>query len=224
MSSIPDILQVGSSLHQSPLPHARPSHGTIATFPEYKIAVLLLQNYESVVDPLCRVLHLPSVRSMLKSFYWQLNQARSPPPGEAALLLSLFALSAFFYQGSVGSQVPQGGEDSLQLSKAFATSALDVLDHSRRATSGTLEDVQAYILMMFVIFHFDGFSARGRLLLTTAISLARDLGLHRLDSEAGDLDGRTSSARVLIDREVKRRVFWFLASTDWYWCPDAVRQ
>ncbi|TVY83734.1 putative transcription factor lepB [Lachnellula suecica] len=157
-------------------------------------------------------MHIPTTRAMMKTFYLRLNQGESVLPGQAALLLSIFALAAYFYPSSDNSEVTTSEQDSVHLSKLLSKSALDVLDHSRRNTSGTLEDIQAYMLMSFTIFHLDGFSARGRMMTTAAIAISRDLILHRLDDVAV---GKQTSIADLVDREVKRRVFWMLASSDW---------
>jgi hypothetical protein len=191
------------------------------TIPSYKVAFLLLQSYESVVGHVCRVVHVPTLRSLMKTFYLQLNRSEPIEPGQAALLLSVFAVAVFFYPSSENSEVATSRQDSLHLCKIFSKGALDLLDNSRRNTSGTLEDVQAYILMSFLSFHLDGFSARGRLLSMTAAASARDLRLHRLDADAEFNPEQDISARVLVVREVKRRVFWYIAATDWWGSPLA---
>ena len=189
---------------------------TIVTFPVYRIADLLFQSYESNVVHLCRILHIPTVRSLIKTFYLRINQSESVLPGQAALLLSIFAIAAYFYQPSDSSEVANTKHDAIHLSKVLSRGALDVLDYSRRNTSGTLEDVQASILMSYVTYHLDGFSTRGRLLSTAATSIARELRLHRLDADNESSDAENEpSHRVFIEREVKRRVFWHIASTDW---------
>jgi len=186
---------------------------TAISLPTYSIAVQLLQNYESNVRPLCHILHMPTVRSQMRTFYLGIAQGDSIIHGQAALLLSLFALSAYFYQPSDTSELATTKQEAIQLSKILSGNALDVLDHSRRNTSGTLEDIQAYIHMAFVSYHLDGFSARGRMLTTTAIGIARELRLHQLDA---DPPNDETNIRCLIDREIQRRVFWHVALTDWY--------
>ena len=160
-------------------------------------------------------MHIPTIRSLINATYLRINQRETVLPGQAALLLSIFALAAFFYHPCDDSEVASTERDAIRLSKFWSKCALDVLDHSRRNTSGSLEDIQAYIIMSLAIHHLDGFSTRGRLLTTTATSLARDLRLHRLDAENESPAEKQTSARDLIDREVKRRVFWYIASTDW---------
>ncbi|KAF8847308.1 hypothetical protein BDZ45DRAFT_699308 [Acephala macrosclerotiorum] len=190
--------------------------GTVVEFPVYKIATLLLESYESNFDHLCCILYTPSVQSLTKTVYLRLNQNKSVLPGQAALLLSIFALSAYFYQPFDVSEVAATKRDAIHLSKYLSRGALDVLDYSRRNALGTLEDVQASILMSYVSYHLDGFSARGRLLSTAAVSMARELRLHRLDADnESSTTSDQSSIRDMIDRELKRRVFWHVVSTDW---------
>lgn len=174
----------------------------------------LFHCYEIYVDHISRILHIPTVRALIKTAYLRLNQGKPVPPGQAALLLSIFALSTIFYQTSEQSEVATSEEEAMDLAKQMGKGALDVLDYARRSTSGTLEDIQAYILMSHVTFHFDGFSARGRLLSATAAAIATDLCLHKLD--ANHSVTQDLSIRDMIDREVKRRVFWYITSSDWY--------
>lgn len=187
----------------------------VIVFPPYKVAALLFDNFESDVDHVCRILHNPSIWSLMKTSYLQISQSEPILASQAALLLSIFALSAFFYPPSDNSEVVTTERDAVHLSKFWSKGALDVLDYSQRSTSGTLEDAQAYILMSYVAYHLDGFSARGRLLTTVAASITRDLRLHRLDADKESSIERGTNLHGLIDLEVKRRVFWHIVATDW---------
>jgi hypothetical protein len=184
----------------------------IVAFPLYRVANLLRQNYEANVDSMCKIVHIPSLRSRMESFYLTL-EGGAVDLKQAALFLSLFALSAFFCSSSPESDVARNGEETVKLSRALGTSALDVLDRCRRTTSGSLEEVQAYMLMTFVVWQQDGFSARGRSYLATAASIARDIGLHRIDDGPESDTGLTH--RIKVSREMKRRVFWYMTSADW---------
>jgi hypothetical protein len=59
-----------------------------------------------------------------------------------------------------------------------------------------------------------GLSKKYWLLHITSITLARDLSIHVLDHPA-----RPKSKNV-IENEVKRRIWWFLATTDWFVHPN----
>lgn len=160
----------------------------------------------------------------MKTFYLRINQSQSVLPGQAALLLSIFAIATYFYQPFESSEIATSKRDSINLYKILSQGALDVLEYSYRNSPGTLEDVQAYILTSFVAYHLDSLSTKGRLLLATAASIARELRLHRLDA-GGELAvaENEASVRILIDREVRRRVFWHIASTDWYAVTPCLR-
>ncbi|KAI1463571.1 uncharacterized protein F4812DRAFT_453515 [Daldinia caldariorum] len=192
-----------------------PLGNIIITFPTYREAALLFQNFESNIDQMCRILHIPTTKSLIKTTYMKLGQGEAVPLGQAGLLLSIFALSGFFYRCSENSEIATSEQEAVHISKVIGKAALDVLDYSRRNTSGTLEDVQAYIFMSLVSFHLDGFSARGRLLSATAAAIARDLRLHRLDAADERPAKEETSVRDLIDREVRRRVFWHITAEDW---------
>lgn len=163
---------------------------------------------------MCPILNFLTARSLIKSLYTRISQRQPVLSGQAALLLSIFALSAFFHHPIGNIEQVTSIDDATFLSKYWSRGALDVLEHSRRNTSGTLEDVQALIIMSYVTYHLDGFSTRYRHLFSLAISMARDLGLHRLDA---DEDHPTKQGlHFLVDREVKRRVYWHLIASDWY--------
>jgi hypothetical protein len=152
---------------------------------------------------------------MIDSFYLCLHQNQPAPVEQAALLLAVFSFSAFFYPPSYQSEVVQQKHEPAMLSKALGGSALDALDHCRRASSGTLEEIQAYLFMSYLAYHHDGFSARGRSYLAVAVAMARDIGLHRTDATGSSEFGYELTAHERFDREMKRRVFWYLVTADW---------
>ncbi|KAJ3579146.1 hypothetical protein NPX13_g1426 [Xylaria arbuscula] len=187
----------------------------IIMLPLYETAVILYNYFEDNLSHMCPILNFLTIRSLIKSIYTRISQKQPILPSPAALLLSSFALSAFFHHPIGNIQQVTSIEDATILSKYWSRGALDALEHSRRNTSGTLEDVQALIIMSYVMYHLDGFSARYRHLSSTAISMARDLGLHRLDADQGLPTNQNPNLQVLIDREVKRRVYWHLIASDW---------
>lgn len=180
-------------------------------FPPFHVANLLFDNFEKTIDHVCYVLHNPTLQTLIRTAYLRIHQNEVFPPGQAALLLSVFSLSAFFYPVTAKSEVATTILEATHLSKIWATAALDMLNSSQHQTSGSLEDVQAYIIMSFVTYHVDGFSARNRYIAAMAASMAKDLGLHRLDANAPD----PLNVSALINERVKRRVFWHIVSTDW---------
>jgi hypothetical protein len=206
--TLPDILKSSGQNQEKQL------LCSVIRLPQFSKATLLLQTYETTVVSICPIVHMPTIRLLLRTTYLRLSDPALISPGSVAVLLSIFALGAFFSEPSPSSEVTTTEAESFALSKAFSRHALDLLDHSRRTSSGALEDVQAYVLVSLALSYIDGFSARSRMLFSSAISMARDLRLHRLDECEASTDISTD-ARLFIENEVKRRVFWYLASEDW---------
>lgn len=207
--------EIRTSFSSGVLPNTNQTNGIVVLFPTFKAANLLFRSFESHLDQMCSIVHIPTTRILVRTLCLKLSQGEPVPHGQVALLLSIFALSAFFYQPSENSEVAATEQDAVSLSKALCKGALDVLDQSRRNSSESLEDIQAYIIMSLIIFHLDGLSTRGRLMLTTAASIARILRLNRLDAEADNPSRCEPDVCTSIDREVKRRVFWHIATEDW---------
>lgn len=185
-------------------------------FPSYRVAVLLLDSYERSVEHICHVLHLPSTRAMMRTAYLRLGRQETVAPGQAAILLAVFAFSVYFYESSPASEVATREADAVALCRHWSKGAMDVLDYSQRHSAGSLEDVQACIIMSYVTYYLEGMSKKGRMLMASAISIARDLRLNRLDAEDGASGGKEDERGVVVGREVKRRIFWHLVTTDWY--------
>ena len=61
--------------------------------------------------------------------------------------------------------------------------------------------------------HIEGFSPKARHIVYASVTAAKDLGMHRTDDPT--FATPEESQAEIIDREMRRRVWWHLASTDW---------
>ena len=77
------------------------------------------------------------------------------------------------------------------------------------------------ICLLIMVGHNIGESDRISVLLACGVRIAQCLGLHRLGAEPSFSNAVTSAAieRCLIDREVSKRVWWFLIRQDWLQIP-----
>lgn len=86
----------------------------------------------------------------------------------------------------------------------------------------SIYSVQAICLLIY-IGHNSGQSDRISVLLASASRIAQCLGIHRLGSETplGILkcDDSDTKSKLLIDREVSKRAWWFLVRQDWLQIP-----
>ena len=188
--------------------------GRCISLPSQTEATALFENYATQVDYIYRILHLPTVRTRLEELYASLARGDEVDPGTVALFLSIFANSAYFWtpRGCIGhlfSSVREATRGALLWSKT----ALDVMNHLDRTMSGGIEDVQARMILVLLVYNFEGISTVTRCLHASALMIARSLHLHRTDCSKHEKE--TNFKESIIETEVKRRVWWHLTTTDW---------
>lgn len=172
--------------------------------------------YQKHIEYLHHVTYGPRTLAVLIDVYDKLEAGDSPAPGYVALLTSIFASTAAL-QLAIGAWKDLLGIPSHHVKQAcynWAKATFDCLDTSTRMGSYGLEDLQALVTVFFLMYSLEGFSSRSRTGIGLAISIAKDLGLHRLDCPPA-ASRRALSLSEKVDLEIKRRVWWHLAATDW---------
>jgi hypothetical protein len=173
-------------------------------------ALCLLERYAEYITFLHHVVHIPSVRLLLDDGYKKLSLGHNVAPGHIALLLSIFASTAYTLEASTADPLFLNQANATNCAISWTKAALDTLDNSRRNLQGSVEDVQATILLSFIIFNLEGFSLRFRTLSCSALIMARDLSLHRIDADS------CAKKESSVQLEIKRRIWWLMVSTDWW--------
>lgn len=174
--------------------------------------------YLEYIDNLQHVIYESHIRTMIDDIYSKLNDAEQLVAGQLALLLAILASATAIYQYfPPDAPLELSNSDSSQASLVWTKAALDLLGTSQRTSEGRVEDIQATILLSFLLYHLEGFSARTRSLFASSMSMARELSLHKIDapgSQSSDLLVHTDPVSL----EMKRRIFWHVAATDWLVC------
>ncbi|KAI1429034.1 hypothetical protein F5Y12DRAFT_589262 [Xylaria sp. FL1777] len=173
-------------------------------------ALLLLRDFCENPYHLLPIIYEPSARSLIDTFYTQVEQDHEGDPTAAALILSIASTSASFFSSSSTHKIFASTEDADQASAAWRQSALAILDDSQFSTQGSLERCQARAIIAYIVSNVEGCSVRYRYLHSSSMAIARDMSLHLIDSPA-----MTDKSDDLPTREIKRRLWWHLASTDW---------
>ena len=176
----------------------------------------LVDAYIEQVDPMQHVIHVPSLRRNLQQLYMRLEEGKQIEPNETVLLLSILATIASYWSPQ-DSRSPGNSFDNVadatKVGYYWIRTTLDVLEHVKRTATPTVETVQSCLLLVFLIYHMEGFSPKVRAIVAAAISSAKDLGLHKIDSRVN------TPAKALykdeVSKEICRRVWWHLACTDW---------
>ncbi|KKY36954.1 hypothetical protein UCDDA912_g03048 [Diaporthe ampelina] len=174
-------------------------------------ALALFKEYLDNTDfHIVNLIHYPTAQTMIHNLYTQLRQGDKVSLASVAFVLSFCAASAFFWD----QEFPSGfnflsEENAAARSHAWRAAAFDLLDQSQRAALNSLDSIHASLILADLIYNMEGTSSRFRYIQSGARAAAHEMGLHLIDLP-GHEDGDTS-----LYREMKRRAWWYLASTDW---------
>lgn len=181
------------------------------SLPTQEIVTACLDLFETHLDGIQAVMHLPSVRDMVAQMYINHSAGLSLSSGAVALVLAICAsMGAWELEWDF---LFPGSPSAMRVSSFITQEALSALEHARVSSQISIEAVQATILLTFQFCHFEGLSPHTRLLHTSAFTMARELGLHRIDALGSERSDPTQAN--MVELEVSRKVWWHLASTDW---------
>lgn len=177
-------------------------------------AKVLVSGYIQDLSYIQHVLHPPSLQTTIDETYLQIGGQTPVQSGHLILLLSILACATHIWD-------PREEDDDqhrLFVSSAQAhaqtplwiRSAYAVLNAAQHCAAPTLETIQGIIILSFIISNLEGVSMRYRSLISTGLLLARELGLHRIDSPSN------THVATPLRVEMSRRVWWYLVATDWY--------
>ncbi|OBR05627.1 C6 zinc finger protein [Colletotrichum higginsianum IMI 349063] len=178
-------------------------------------ALALLRAFVENPFHLLPIIRLPAAHAVVDAFYAALARNRDPNPAHAALILGIAASSAFFdLDGGSGAPPFASAEDATRTALVWLRSALQLLDNFSRGASGAgcLEEVQARCVLANLVYNMEGCSARFRFLHGCSLAAAREIGLHVVDGASSKQNPTADDAAT---REIKRRVWWHIAATDW---------
>ena len=184
----------------------------LSLLPSRKQAIFLFEFYVKNIIPFCYIIHVPTVDCMLNTVYTRLENNQQPQHNHVALLSTIIALGAYFAPPSSRSHF--NGTEAKHFSYQWIFVAQRALLAANYISEPTLETLQSIILIAQHLLLNTGPMATSRTLMASALIGAQHLSLHRLDSPANK-KLRESTQVDWIDIEVKRRIWWHLASTEW---------
>lgn len=208
---IREITKTTTYIYQNPSVPSLPTElAKCIWLPLYEESKVLVEKYLRDITYIHHVIHSPSLRSLVHGLYKDLDQQIPLRPGQVALLLSVIATTTYWWSIRDDSTLFSSVAETNAQSALWVTALLDILDYSRRATSGSLEDIQAMIIGSFVLCNLEGTSLRYFDMVSTATMMARQLSLHRIDDPHCILAPPDSA-----QAEIGRRVWWYLVALDW---------
>ncbi|CAG8254828.1 unnamed protein product [Penicillium salamii] len=208
------ICEARSALSSSQVAHPDSPRKKCLWLPRHEEAKIITDKYISELTHLHHVVHVPSLRTMIDDLYDGLKGSKPIKVGQISLLMSVLATTTTFWTErdmhyGIFSSVKEANSQSTQWMKL----ATEVLEYSRYKHLESLEDVQAMVILIFVTTNLVGIASQARHMVSTAISVARELSMHRVDhpNNTGFDVPPPTSARA----EIYRRVWWYLVATDW---------
>lgn len=184
--------------------------------PTHSEGLLVFERFKQYVSHYHHITYMPTLESQIKGVYKALAEGQQPDIAHVTLLLTVVATVLYFTKFLDDDFFPDTQSDDRE--KTFVLcfrSALDLLDHARRALTVSLELIQSAIILLFLDFNLEGLTQRVRGLLVQAISVARELGMHRLDCLASRGGEHPQTLELMVATEMQRRMWWHLVATDW---------
>ncbi|KAI7000126.1 hypothetical protein KC360_g751 [Hortaea werneckii] len=143
-----------------------------------------------------------------------MDAGKMPQWSSAALILAITAsIAGYWGLGEAHHSFFASPNEAMAVAMYWTKCALDLMDYAWRTSTPDFETIQTSIVLVFLLYHLEGFSPKLRHIHGTAIMKARDIGLHITDSAQAKRPEETREQ--IIDAEMRRRVWWHLASTDW---------
>lgn len=158
------------------------------------------------------LIHHDTCQSMIRKLYESLKTGNplQHQLAYASLVLAIAATSAFLYHPESGIHgMFDTPEHAARISMQWMKAALELVDLSQYEAPPCTEAVQARVVLANLLYSIEGCSSRYRFTHHNSVLLGRELGLHLLDSP------RTTQQYSVTEQEVKRRLWWYIVSTDW---------
>lgn len=174
--------------------------------PERQEAQKVVDKYICDVSFIHHVIHGPSVRRLVDNVYDTIDLGGPAPMGSIALLLAIFAnATCVWTTQDLSRNVFCSVSEAHWQAPVWQKAGLDVVDHIQQTPHVSLESAQALAILCYLIVNLEGVSAKFRALFSRAITMARELGLHCIDSPR-QLLGATAGFGI-VEAEVGRRVW-----------------
>lgn len=207
-----ELEDVAKTLRSAQHTQARRLH-----IPPLDLAMAALNIYSEHLDAAQHVMHVDSARESFDLVYSQIELEQTPSPGRVALILAVCSTIGFYQHAGfqLGALIISDHDVAAQVSMRWAREALAAIEQTRVAVESTgLEALQAAMILVFLFYHLEGLTFRTRMLHASCIAMARDLGLHKTDASVRQ---PTETLQAdLVEKEVRRKMWWHVACTDWW--------
>lgn len=178
------------------------------TLPSKATAELLFNHYANNLNWVYHIIHVPTTRQQLLGIYASLEACRKPTSSHLALVATTLAVAVYFRSKLLETAaVSEQEKGSCMKWSLLAQRALSEANH---LTSPSLESLQATIIMTQFLPNY----GQNTSFTATLTHTAHMLQLHKVDS-VRNRKLREETGYDAVELEVKRRIWWYIAGTDW---------
>lgn len=172
----------------------------------------ILDKYFSDVNDVHHIIHVPTLRNTVEQIYDAMDRNTPINIGVMVLVLSICCASTCAWSLKDDARLLYvSAQEAHSQARSWLKACLDAMDHAQRAAQISLECVQGITILFFVLCNMEGLSRTAKALHTRAITMARDLSLHRIDAR-GNMQANIMKTPAI---EASRRVWWLLVAIDW---------
>jgi hypothetical protein len=178
------------------------------TLPSKVTAELLFNHYAKNLNWVYHIIHVPTTRQQLLGIYASLEACRKPNCSHLALAATILAVAVYFR-----SNLPEAAavrEQEKGSCTKWSLLAQRALAEANHLTSPSLESLQTTIIMTQFLPNY----GQNTSFTATLTHTAHMLQIHRVDSVRNH-KLREETGYDAVELEVKRRIWWYIAGTDW---------
>ncbi|KAL4971698.1 hypothetical protein BDW66DRAFT_164909 [Aspergillus desertorum] len=182
-----------------------------------QVRAMMLYHQDSIAW-IHNLVHLPTFREQCERLFVSLTESQGL---WLALYYAMLAVTLYHMDPSLLHELDI--HSPCGLAELCYRKSMDSLNEADYMNNHSLFSLQAICLLIYV-GHNIGQSDRISVLLAGAVRIAQCLCLHRLGPDTGKGtvaagESQQTMQRRLIDREVSKRVWWFLVRQDWLQIP-----
>ncbi|EED21190.1 conserved hypothetical protein [Talaromyces stipitatus ATCC 10500] len=183
----------------------------IQKLPGIQLAWMLFDYYARMVNNFHHEIDISFSRSLLETTYTKLHHPEKNSKKDLDFLFCIFSSSCFYIIRNNPNSLPRELMEARSSYNSWKEIALDLVLIGDAMLSLSLILLQSVCIMFGLIWDSEGQSPVFILLRSVATTKAIQMKLHRVDSHSDTELG----ARSTIELDIKRRLWWHLASTDW---------
>ncbi|KAH7127778.1 hypothetical protein B0J13DRAFT_564507 [Dactylonectria estremocensis] len=179
-------------------------------------AEALVQKYMADISPMHHFIHGPHLQRLVTELYASLKSGSQVPVGTVVLLLSICAIVTYSWTPhDDDKKLFQDTKEANSQTLIWVKILFNLLEICQRNDHSSIECVQGLTLLTVTLFNLEGISPTARAMLSRAIFIGRELGLHRIDHPDADSFCQKYPPLTRLTAEVGRRLWWHLVGVDW---------